>query len=89
MKVDIRALAIAAGVVAAVVSAACALIVAVAPEFATSLFSNVVHLDLTPLARKVTWGNAVGGLLFWGLGMGVVFAFGAWLYNRVAGNGTV
>ncbi len=43
------------------------------------------HLDLTPLARNVTWGNAVGGLLFWGLGTGVVFAFGAWLYNRVAG----
>jgi len=59
--------------------------VAVAPAFATSLFSNVVHLDLTTLARDVTWGNAVGGLLFWGLGTGVVFAFAAWLYNRAAG----
>ena len=85
MRLDIKALAIAAGVAAAVVSAACALIVAVAPEFATSLFSNVVHLDLTPLARKVTLGNAVGGLVFWGLGTGVVFAFAAWLYNRAAG----
>ena len=88
MKLEIKALAIAAAVAAAVVSAACALIVAVAPEFATSLFSNVVHLDLTPLARKVTWGNAVGGLVFWGLGTGVVFAFAAWLYNRAAGGTT-
>ncbi len=85
MKLDSKAFGIAAGVAAAAVSAACALIVAVAPEFATSLFSNVVHLDLTPLARTVTWGNAVGGLLFWGLGTGVVFAFCAWLYNRAAG----
>ena len=85
MKLDTKALAIAAGVAAAVVSAACALMVAVAPEFATSLFSNVVHLDLTPFARKLTWGNAVGGLVFWGLGAGVVFAFAAWLYNRAAG----
>ena len=85
MRLDIKAFAIAAGVAATVVSAACALIVAVAPEFATSLFSNVVHLDLTTLARDVTWGNAVGGLLFWGLGTGVVFAFAAWLYNRAAG----
>jgi len=84
MKLDTKALAIAAGIAAAVVSAACALIVAVAPEFATNLFGNVVHLDLTPLARNVTWGNAVGGLVFWGLGTGVVFAFAAWLYNRAA-----
>ncbi len=85
MKLEIKAFGIGAGVTAAVVSVACALIVAVAPQFATSLFGDVVHLDLTPLARNVTWGNAVGGLLFWGLGTGVVFAFGAWLYNRVAG----
>ena len=88
MKLDSKAFGIAGGVAAAVVSVACALIVAVAPEFATNLFGNVVHLDLTPLARKVTWGNAVGGALFWGIGTGVVFAFGAWLYNRVAGGGT-
>jgi hypothetical protein len=84
MKLDARAFGIAAGVAAAVVSAACALIVAVAPEFATNLFGNVIHLDLAPLARKVTWGNAFGGLVFWGVGVGVVFAFGAWVYDLVA-----
>jgi hypothetical protein len=83
MKVDSRALGIAAGVAAAVVSVACALIVAIAPDFATNLFGNVIHLDLTPLARQVTWGNALGGVVFWGVGIGVVFAFGAWLYNRL------
>ena len=89
MKLDPKAFGVAAGVAAAVVSAACALIVAVAPEFATNLFGNVVHLDLAPLARKVTWGNTFGGLLFWGLGAGVVFAFAAWVYNRVTADRTV
>ncbi len=84
MKLDIRAFGIAGGVAAAVVSVACALIVAVAPEFATNLFGNVVHLDLTSLARRVTWGNALGGVVFWGVGIGLVFAFGAWVHNRVS-----
>ncbi len=84
MKLDSRAFGIAAGAAAAVVSAACALIVVVAPEFATNLFGNVVHLDLTSLARRVTWGNALGGVVFWGVGIGLVFAFGAWVHNRVS-----
>ena len=87
MKLDTKALGIAAGVAAAVVSVACALIAAVAPELATNLFSNVVHLDPTALAREVTWGNAFGAALLWGLGIGVVFAFGAWVYNRATGKG--
>lgn len=88
MKLNPKAFAIAAGVAAAVVSAACALIVAIAPEFATALFSDVVHLDLTGLARNVSWGNFVGGLVFWGLGAALVFAFGAWVYNRMSGSTT-
>jgi len=88
MKLDSKAFAIAAGVAAAVVSAACALIVAIAPEFAMALFSDVVHLDLTGLARNVSWGNFLGSLIFWGLGTGVVFAFGAWLYNRMSSSAT-
>lgn len=83
MTLDSKAFGIAAGVAAAVVSAACALIVASAPDFATALFGNVVHLDITALARKVTWGNAAGSIVFWGIGTGVVFGFSAWLYNRM------
>ncbi len=88
MKLDSKAFGIAAGVAAAVVSEACALIVGVAPDFATNLVGSVIHLNLAPLARNVTWGNALGGMAFWGLGTAVVFTFGAWLYNRVSGSGT-
>lgn len=83
MTLDSKAFGIAAGVAAALVSAACALIVAIAPDFAAGLFGNVVHLDITALPRKVTWGNAVGSIVFWGIGTGTVFGWGARLYNRM------
>ena len=48
-----------------------------------ALLSNVVHADFTSLARNVTVGNFFGGILFWGIGTGLVFAFAGWLYNRL------
>ena len=87
MRLDTRAFGIAAGIVAAAVSAVCALVVAIAPGSATALFGNVIHMDLTGLARPVTWANFVGGLVFWGLGTGLVFAVGSRLYNRMVRGG--
>ena len=87
MKLDARAFGIAAGIVAAAVSAVCALVVAIAPGSATGLLSYVIHADLTGLARTVTWGSFTGGMLFWGLATGLVFALGGWLYNRLVRGG--
>lgn len=29
-------------------------------------------------------GHSASGILFWGLGTGLVFAFAGWLYNRLS-----
>jgi hypothetical protein len=84
MKLNPSAFGLAAGLTAAAVSAVCALFVALAPHTAMALLSNVVHADLTSLARNVTVGNFFGGILFWGIGTGLVFAFAGWLYNRLS-----
>jgi len=83
MKLNPRAFGLAAGLTAAALSGVCALFVALAPHTAMALLNNVVHADLTSLARNVTVGNFFGGLLFWGIGTGLVFAFAGWLYNRL------
>jgi hypothetical protein len=87
MKLKTGAFAAAAGIVAAAVSAICAAFVAIAPDSATALASAVIHLDLTGLARPVTLGTFVGGVVFWGLGMAVVFGVAAAIYDRLAGTG--
>ena len=83
MKLNPRVFGLAAGLTAAALSAVCALFVALAPHTAMALLSDVVHTDLTSLARNVTVGNFFGGILFWGIGTGLVFAFAGWLYNRL------
>ena len=85
MKLNTRAFALAAGLTAAALFVVCALFVAIAPSAATALFSNVLHLDLTGLARPLTLGSFVGGLIFWGLGTTLVFGVAAVLYNWLSG----
>ncbi len=84
MKLNPSAFGLAAGLTAAALSGVCALFVALAPHTAMALLSNVVHADLTSLARNVTVGNFFGGILFWGIGTGLLFAFAGWLYNRLS-----
>lgn len=85
MRLDTKAFAIAAGIVAAVLFTLCAAFVAIAPGTATALFGAVLHLDLSTLARRVTLGSFVGGLVFWTIGTAVVFGAAAAIYNRLAG----
>ncbi len=49
-----------------------------------ALLSNVIHTNFTSLAPHVTVGNFFGGILFWGIGTGLLFAFAGWLYNRLS-----
>ena len=81
MRLEPRAFGLASGITAALLFAACALYVAVNPGGATALFGFVMHMDLTGLARPLTFGSFSGGLVFWGLLVGLTFAFAAWLYN--------
>ncbi len=83
MKLDIRALAVAAGSVTAAIFAICAFFIAVAPEGTMAFFSYLLHIDLTGLRRAVSWGSFFGGLLATGLGAGLAGGAAAWLYNRL------
>jgi hypothetical protein len=85
MKLNIRAVFYASLLVSAVSFAVCALFVAVAPEATSRFFSFVFHIDLTRLARHITWGSFVGGLVCFGAGVAVHFSAAAWLYNRSIG----
>lgn len=85
MRLDSRAFGLAAGTVAALLFTLCALAVAIAPAWTTALASSLIHLDLSGMARTITWGSFFSGLLCWTLGTGFVFAAVSGLYNRFAG----
>jgi hypothetical protein len=85
MRLDIRCLAVAAGVTAALAFTLCALAVAVAPAATADLLSFVTHYDLTGQVRLLTPGNFVGGLLGWGLAAAAFTALLAWVYNQAVG----
>ena len=84
MKLDAGIFGAAAGVAAGAVFTLCALFVAVAPQTATAVFSYVLHLDLTGLARHLTFGSFFAGLFFWGIGTALVFSIAARIYNGLA-----
>ena len=85
MRLDASTVGITAGVTAAILFAACALFVGAAPEIATAFFSDVLHLDLAGLLRPLTWGGLAIGVICFALGTGLIFAFTAWVYDRLAG----
>lgn len=85
MKLDVRAAAMAAGSIAALVYALCTAFCALVPEstvvYLTAIF---LHIDITGLYRQITWGTFVAGLLGAGLGTAALAGATAWLYNRLA-----
>lgn len=60
MKLDIRALAIAAAVVAAALFLICAFFVAVAPKETTAFAGHLIHADLSGISRSLTWASFFG-----------------------------
>ena len=84
MKLDIRAFAISVGGVTGVVFTICAFFVAIAPEATRAFVGYLFHVDLTGLARTISWGSSFAGLLGTGLGMAFFAAAVAALYNRLA-----
>ena len=85
MRLNTAALALAAGITTAVVYAVCSLVVAVAPGSATAVISYVLHLDLTGLARPLTWGSFAAGTVCVSLAVAFVVALLGALYNRLVG----
>ena len=84
MKLNAGAFGAAAGITAAALFTLCAAFVAVAPGTATAVISYVVHLDLTGLARPLTFGSFCVGFVFWGAGTALVFAAAGGIYNALS-----
>lgn len=85
MKLDSRAFGLAAGTIAAVLFTLCAMAVAIAPTWTTAVASAAIHLDLSGVARGISWGMYFSGVLFWSIGVGLVFAAAGVLYNQYLG----
>ena len=83
ITLDAPALGIAAGVVAAILTTVCAIAIVLAPAATTSVAGTLLHLDLSDIARTMSWGVYLGGLAGWTIGVGLVFTAAAGLYNRL------
>lgn len=83
MRLETRAFAIAAGTAAAVAYALCALAVAIAPVQTTAFLGFITHTDLSTLARPISWGAFLGGMVAWWIIVAFVFGLGGWFYNRL------
>lgn len=85
MKLDVRAAAVSAGSIAALVYALCTAFCVLVPERTVVYVTTVLfHIDVTGLYRQITWGSFLASLLGWGLGTGVVAGAMACVYNRLA-----
>ena len=84
MAANVRALTITGAVMAAVTYVTCAAFVALAPELATRIGSDIVHINLSGVGRSVTWGGALTGIVFFTVFVALVCAASGWLYNRTA-----
>ena len=85
MRLEPRALGLAAGLVAMALFVICATAVALAPDFTTAAGGFLFHADLSSFTRSVSLDNFVGGLLGWSVGTAAVSALMAVLYNRLGG----
>lgn len=86
MSLDSKSLGLAAAVAAAIVYSACALLVALFPAATSAAFSYVLHLDLTTMARPVSWASYCIGALTLSVIAGLVVALAAVFYNRFSGS---
>lgn len=85
MKLDVRAAALAAGSIAALLYTLCTAFCALVPESTVVYLTTVfLHIDITGIYRQITWATFVVGLLGAGLGTAAVAGATAWLYNRLA-----
>ena len=83
MNLNTRAAFWAVAVVSAASYIFCAALVAVAPGATSRFIGWVMHIDLSSLARHITWSSFFGGMLYFSFVMGVLASASAWAYNRM------
>lgn len=84
MKLNIKAVAVAEGLIVAAVFVVCALVIAIAPEQTAAATRYLFHIDLSGLARPISWGGFFSGLIVSSVAMGLAGALWASIYNRFA-----
>jgi hypothetical protein len=83
MATNIRALTITGSVMAALTYGICAAFVALFPGSATSIGSEIVHINLFGIGRSVTREGAIKGGVLFTIFVALVCAASSWLYNRL------
>ena len=85
MKLNTRAVFWGVTLVSAASYIVCAAFVAVAPGATSRFFGWVMHVDLSNHSRHITRASFFGGMVCYGLVMGVLAWASAWAYNRLSG----
>lgn len=83
MRFNTRALGIAAASVTAAAYSICALFVAVYPGATSAFFGYIFHVDLSNVARPLTWLSYFAGAVGLSLFVGFVVGLVGWLYNAL------
>lgn len=82
-RLNVKAVALAGGEIAAIICAGCSLVVAIAPEAARAITGWLFHMDLSNVRWSVSWSSVLTSVVGWaGLTALVAGGFAA-LYNRV------
>ena len=86
MKLNTGAVFWAVAIVSTASYVVCAAFVAISPGATSQFFGWVMHIDLSSLARHITWSSFFGGMVCYSLVMGFLAWASAWAYNRLVGS---
>ena len=81
MKLNVRALALAVGIITAAAFTICSFFVAVAPEATAEFIGYLLHINLSGLTRPITWVSYFAGVLGVGIWTALWAAAVAQIYN--------
>ena len=84
MRINARTLGFSTALVAAAAFTTCSLIVAIAPGALSAFVSYALHIDITGIARPITFASYLVGVLFVAVLSGVFVAAVAAAYNGFA-----
>ena len=84
MRIDSKLLGYSTALVIAAVFTFCSLIVALVPGALSGFVSYALHIDITGIARPITFASYLVGIVLVAVGSGAVVAAVAGLYNGFA-----
>ena len=85
IKLNVWAFGIAVGTAIAAAFTICAFFVALAPQATAAFIGHLLHINLSSLARPITWASYFAGVLGIGLWTALWAAAAAKLYNLSVG----